>query len=183
VVDAARQVFGAKGYDGATMRDVAERSGMLHGSLYAHYDSKSELYFEVVAVEMQEFVDALAPVVDSDVSPSDKLRAAMRLHIGHRVRPGLGSFADHGERPERVRKLRAEYAQLWQRIVDEGIECGEFAVSDAWAARLVAVSAADYTFYWFDPDGARSSDDVADAFTDVLLHGLTRSSEPRRWNA
>jgi AcrR family transcriptional regulator len=173
VVD-AREAFGGKGYDRAAMRDVAEPSGMLRGSVYAHYERKEQLYHEVVALEMHALIDALAPIVDSDLSPAEKLGAALRLHIGHRVRPGVGSFDDRPGRPEHVRRLRAEYAGLWQRIVDEGVEHGAFAASDPWAARLVALSAADYTLLWFDPEGPRSSDEVANAFTDMLLQGLER---------
>ena len=36
IIDAAARVFREKGYDGATLRDIAKEAGLLPGSLYYH---------------------------------------------------------------------------------------------------------------------------------------------------
>ncbi|SNT55375.1 TetR/AcrR family transcriptional regulator, transcriptional repressor for nem operon [Asanoa hainanensis] len=43
-VDAAMGVFRAKGYEGASMRDLAEATNLGSGSLYAAFGSKEGLY-------------------------------------------------------------------------------------------------------------------------------------------
>lgn len=44
LLDAAREVFTAAGYDSANMADIAERAGASIGSLYHHFAAKSDLY-------------------------------------------------------------------------------------------------------------------------------------------
>src|SRR5437899_2719681 len=42
----ARRVFGELGYSGATMEEIAARSGVARSLLYEHFDSLDELYLE-----------------------------------------------------------------------------------------------------------------------------------------
>ena len=51
--EAARALFIERGFDGATLRAIAERAGMGASSIYRHVQSKEELLIEELA-EMQE---------------------------------------------------------------------------------------------------------------------------------
>ncbi|TVT21307.1 TetR/AcrR family transcriptional regulator [Amycolatopsis acidiphila] len=44
LLEAAREVFSAAGYDAANMVDIADRAGASIGSLYHHFAAKSDLY-------------------------------------------------------------------------------------------------------------------------------------------
>jgi TetR/AcrR family transcriptional regulator, mexJK operon transcriptional repressor len=48
VLDAARELFFAEGFDAVTMEGVAELAGISKGTLYARYDSKDLLFTAVV---------------------------------------------------------------------------------------------------------------------------------------
>jgi AcrR family transcriptional regulator len=48
ILDVAEQLFAERGYDGATLRDVATRVGVRAPSLYNHFASKDELYAAVL---------------------------------------------------------------------------------------------------------------------------------------
>ncbi len=48
ILDVAEEVFADKGFDGATLRDVADGVGIRIPSLYNHYDSKESLYAAVL---------------------------------------------------------------------------------------------------------------------------------------
>ena len=50
---AARELFRERGFDGATLRAIAERAGMGASSIYRHVQSKEELLIEELA-DMQE---------------------------------------------------------------------------------------------------------------------------------
>src|SRR5438874_2543096 len=47
IVDAAAKVFGAHGYERATLDEIASIVGMQKGSLYYHISSKEELLFSI----------------------------------------------------------------------------------------------------------------------------------------
>ena len=48
ILEEATRLFGAQGYTGTTMRDIAAAVGVLPGSLYAHIDGKETLLLEIV---------------------------------------------------------------------------------------------------------------------------------------
>jgi len=47
IIDAAEQVFFSKGYDLATMDDVAEKAELSKGTLYLYFKSKEDLYLSI----------------------------------------------------------------------------------------------------------------------------------------
>jgi len=48
ILDAAREVFAARGFPGATMAMIAERAGLGTASLYRYYPGKDELFGAIV---------------------------------------------------------------------------------------------------------------------------------------
>jgi AcrR family transcriptional regulator len=44
ILDAARDVFGEMGYEGASVRDIIRRTGLSVGAFYNYYRSKEEVY-------------------------------------------------------------------------------------------------------------------------------------------
>jgi AcrR family transcriptional regulator len=51
LVDAAARVFARRGYEGATIADIARQAGLSTGAIYAHYRSKAELLTEAVRAQ------------------------------------------------------------------------------------------------------------------------------------
>ena len=47
-MDIACQIFAEKGFDGATLQDIADRFGVLKGSLFHYIQSKDDLLFEII---------------------------------------------------------------------------------------------------------------------------------------
>ncbi len=48
ILDAAEAVFAASGYDGATMREIAERAGVAQGLIHYHFSNKQKLFESVI---------------------------------------------------------------------------------------------------------------------------------------
>jgi hypothetical protein len=66
-----------------------------------------------------------------------------------------------------LRRLRRRYERLWEEIV------GDLpGAADPRFARLLVLSAANWTYTWYRPEGPLSPEEVADRFTDLLLAGL-----------
>lgn len=174
LVDEATLLFSRQGYRGTTMRDLAEAVGMLPGSLYAHIRTKEDLLYEVVLRAAGEFLDGVAAAAASTDRPEEKLRAAMQAHV--RVVAGDVDAArvfHHewtmltGERRQEIVELRDRYETLWDDII--GGLPGKLPRK---LARLLVLSAANWVYTWYDPNGPLSPDQVADGYTDLLLRGL-----------
>ncbi|MFE2998610.1 TetR/AcrR family transcriptional regulator [Nocardia sp. NPDC059246] len=57
ILDSARRLFGAKGYHGTSMRDVAQDAAVSEGLLYRYFSAKSMLFEEAVRVPYRGFIE------------------------------------------------------------------------------------------------------------------------------
>src|SRR5215216_3947408 len=48
ILDAATRVFAAKGFNGATIRDVARQAGVADGTIYNYFTNKEALLFGIL---------------------------------------------------------------------------------------------------------------------------------------
>ena len=54
ILAAATALFSGRGYEGATIRDIAKAAGMSTGAVFASFADKSDLFGEIAAVEQAE---------------------------------------------------------------------------------------------------------------------------------
>jgi AcrR family transcriptional regulator len=71
LIEAAAAVIGEKGFDRASLAEIASRAGMTRGAVYGNYRNKEELFLDVVA----EFWKPILP----PVQPSMSLKQQMRV--------------------------------------------------------------------------------------------------------
>ena len=77
----AARLFGAKGYERTSMRDIASAFGILPGSLYHHFASKDALFIAVYAAGVAQILDAVSRAVADQHTPWDRLEAACVAHL------------------------------------------------------------------------------------------------------
>jgi len=59
VLDAARGLFAERGYEPATIRDIAKGAGMSTGAVFANFQDKAELFEAVLTEDMTKLADTL----------------------------------------------------------------------------------------------------------------------------
>lgn len=84
ILDACVEAFGAGGFHGATMKEIAERAGISQTGLLHHFDSKAELLVEVLAAHERETAAIVREADDLDI-----LRTQLRVVHANEARPGL----------------------------------------------------------------------------------------------
>ena len=94
ILDGARKVFLAHGFDGASMGEIAKAAGVSKGTLYVYFDSKETLFEALTLAERGSLAEALFRL-DED---SPDTRAVLRK---------LGiSFLEMMVRPDHVSSVR-----------------------------------------------------------------------------
>ena len=71
ILDVALEVFGTRGYHGASMNEIAEAAGVTKPVLYQHFDSKDELFAALIEDVGTRMRDTIAK--ESPMSPSRAL--------------------------------------------------------------------------------------------------------------
>lgn len=73
ILDAAERVFFAKGFDVATMDEVADSAELSKGTLYLYFKSKEDLYLGVNVRALEKLYEILTHAESSELSGLDQL--------------------------------------------------------------------------------------------------------------
>jgi AcrR family transcriptional regulator len=74
IVRAAEKVFLSKGYDDATMDEIAEEAELSKGTLYLYFKGKEDVHAQIVAKGMDVLFGLLKQVVDPQSNGMSKLQ-------------------------------------------------------------------------------------------------------------
>ncbi len=89
IVEAAREVFSEKGYDGTTIDNVAARSEFAKATLYKFFRTKEELYLSVVEDVFAEINGIAEKAMEEDLPVREKFGLFIHRLITH--------FSDHAD--------------------------------------------------------------------------------------
>ena len=138
VFESAECVFGQKGFEHATMQDIAREAGISLKTLYAAFPGKQELYEDIQRVRGRAFMDRVAAAIDGDAEPLDRLHQAVTAYVSflfeHRdwLRIHLRSRVSWGMRPSE--QYAADYWEegltAFADILREGSESALFYPGD-----------------------------------------------------
>ena len=178
----AAGLFAEKGFKNTTVRDIADASGILSGSLYHHFDSKESMVDEILSSFQEELFGKYDEVLASDDDARTKIERAVRLSFEaidrHRHEVAifqneadyLGSFERFGYLAER----HAQSREVWMTLLTQGVEAGalrkdldieltyRFIRDTVWVA-----------VRWYRPGKSLSHDDIADQYLHILLDGIS----------
>jgi AcrR family transcriptional regulator len=73
VLDAARALFAERGYDPATIRDIAKGAGMSTGAVFANFQDKAELFEAVLTEDLQGAANVLREGASREAPVRDRL--------------------------------------------------------------------------------------------------------------
>ena len=60
ILQVAEQLFSSKGYEGTSLREIAEKTGIKQPSLYAHYANKEAIYHGVIDKALEPFIELMS---------------------------------------------------------------------------------------------------------------------------
>lgn len=183
LLEAALSIFSDKGYDGATLQDIADRIGILKGSLYYYYQSKEDILYDVLKMVHDEHLANVRMLMQKPGTPMRKLhallaghaafvcanleRATVFVHEMNRL-PLERQVVIHGSDPP--------YQRVFRRAIAEAQKSGEVAPElNAKLAALWILGSLNWLHRWYRPDRGRSPEDVGRSFADQLTRGIGAS--------
>ena len=179
IVEATRQ-FVERGFDGTSMREIADACGVTKAALYYHYPGKADLLLDILGAYLDAMAQAVAVGRASDPSPAAQLRAVIAGLFGF---PPEGravirlALHDLRHLPEADRSgFGASYHERFLNpladIVRDGIAAGEFPAHDPMTIVWIILGML-YPFLSRRPAEGTEQQTMAELL-DVLLNGLRR---------
>jgi len=81
IAQAAKEVFAERGYQGATLEEIAQRAGMAKATIYLYYRNKDELFLHVVEELVTLVTAATAQEALTAKPPLEKLYDMVRSKV------------------------------------------------------------------------------------------------------
>jgi AcrR family transcriptional regulator len=91
LLDAATEVFVARGYHAAAMDEIAERAGVSKPVLYQHFPGKQDLYLALLDESVERLIEAVAAAIRSTSENRQRVNATFAAYFGY-VAEHSGTF-------------------------------------------------------------------------------------------
>ncbi len=150
----AAELFVKHGYSGTSIRDIAQRTGLLPGSVYHYFPAKEDLFIAVHREGFRQLIARVEEIVRSEADPWRRIELACAAHIEAAVGDnsiqritGTGLFSIHEEQLQRRLKAdREHYEQIFRRLV---ADLGLPRAIDRSLFRLALLGALNWAHVWY----------------------------------
>ena len=185
LIEAALRVFSRVGFAAAKMDDVADEAGVSKGTVYLYFESKEQLFEEVVKVTMVPLLDeGVASLVEPDKSATDRLKQHLKFFYSKildsdrrnimRLIMAEGPNFPHLAEFYHANVLSRGQA-LIQAIIEDGVARGEFREMPKHGLMQNVVAGAIVAGTWklvFDQFQPLDLDAYFETHIDLILNGL-----------
>ena len=179
ILKSSAKLFREKGYEAASMRDIAKELGIEAASLYSHIKSKDELLETICFRMADELLKAIDEVNDVYFNAEEKLASAIKNHV--KIMTGdldaSSVFIREWRRLPKSKldefiKLRNKYEEGFTQILINGENENVFEAPDKKFAVLTILSTVNWITEWYSPKGNMTPDEISDHLYRFITTGL-----------
>jgi AcrR family transcriptional regulator len=177
IVEAAGHLFARRGFQGASIADLAADCGTSKALIYHYFGSKEDILYEVMAAHLDDLVDAADDAMRAG-GARERLRALthsfMQLYMdaqdSHKVLLNeLGNLPED-RRAEVVGKQRRIIAVAESLVREIRPDTNPITLPLA----MLFFGMINWTHTWFRPGGNVRPEELANLATNLMLGGLDR---------
>jgi AcrR family transcriptional regulator len=181
ILETARAVFCERGYADAAIAEIAERAGVVEGTIYRYFTGKRDLLTKVV----EHWYEAMLSDYDQQLRGVRGTWNRLRFMIWRHLTvihddPKMCSliFNELRSGPEyrqtAVFELNREYTTRTLTIVQEAVDSGEFrsGIPFRVVRDMIYGGVEHHIWAFMRGEGDFSPDESADAITDIIYRGL-----------
>lgn len=174
---AAAQLFARRGFQGASISDLAKTCGTSKSLIYHYFPSKDDILYEVMEAHLDALVDAADDAMQSG-SPEERLRhltlSFMQLYVGaqdsHKVLLNELDNLPADRRARVVGKQRRIIAVVETLILEIRPDVNPITLP----LTMLFFGMINWTHTWFRQGGSIDAEDLADLVIDLMLNGLNK---------
>ena len=177
----ARAVFREKGYNDAVIAEIAERAGVVEGTIYRYFAGKRDLLIKVVEHWYEEMLTDYDRQLRGITGTWNRLRYMIWRHLSlihndpamcRLIFNELRSGPEYRETT--VFELNREYTNRTLAIIQEAMDSGEFRAGiPLRVVRDMIYGGVEHHIWSFlRGEGDFSPEETADAITDIIHRGL-----------
>ncbi|TCP66461.1 TetR/AcrR family transcriptional regulator [Baia soyae] len=133
----AKELFIKKGYIATSIGDICLESGVSKGSLYYHFKSKETLFLYIIEKNAQDLTSKWQQKSNQYTDVIEKVYGFTEFYVEDFRNPLLKASEEFSAKElgkeeviEQVLEMKKRTFQIFQEIIQEGIQQGEFVAAD-----------------------------------------------------
>jgi AcrR family transcriptional regulator len=179
IVDVAAHLFARQGYSATGIAELCDAVGLGKGSLYYYIESKERLLSKIHDRVMERVLQSGADIEAIDAAPPERLRM-----LGIELVKIITQYPDHvwvflhewkalkGEERAEFKRKRRLYEDMVERVLQQGVDSGEFDIQDTRLAVHAWLGMHNYTYQWFREGGRLNAFQIANHYYEIFLNGV-----------
>jgi AcrR family transcriptional regulator len=178
VLDAATRLFLERGWNKATMQELADRLNITKPALYNWFSSKEDILRRCILLNDEMTTAAFSAAEAHPGRGIDRLRVFLERYVAVSTSE-RGAFVNRIDDREIQDEVRAEFRTIKRAIdararalVEAGVADGSIAPCDVRLATFAFMGAIQSISRWYRPDGPQNSDEIAREYSIRLISGL-----------
>lgn len=180
ILDAAIAVFGERGYQNASMDQVAERVGVTKPVLYTHFGSKRGLLLACIARARAELLEVTTAAAAAASTPEEMLRNGTLAFFDYLERQAPEwtiLYAESAVAGEAIEEIRAQQTDFIATLLAAQAPDADPLRLTGWAN--VIVGACERLALWRARSGV-TSEQATDHLMDLVWTGLAHAAQSPR---
>ncbi|HHU77079.1 MAG TPA: TetR/AcrR family transcriptional regulator [Firmicutes bacterium] len=185
ILEASAQLFKKKGYSGTSMQDIASEVGILKGSIYYYFNSKNEIFREVLDNGVNPVLKNAALIIAEKSTPKEKLRKLIHHHMGYVMDHNYSLVIFFQEREKlpaaqmkKYLEKRDHYENIFREVLREGIEQGDFPDVNVTLTVFAILGMCNWIIQWYNPKGAQNSEDIKEHMEYLIFDRMLNPKMP-----
>lgn len=177
LLEVARREFVEHGYGGASIRSIAQKTGVSLSAMYYHYASKQELLAAMLNSGMDSFERRVVEEFEAkDPTPTGRLlgyvASLVRFRTLEQEQSQLVQTETRNLEPQYLaayRERQRQSSEPLRRAVADGVASGEFRTpfpEDSYRSILGMCNA---IAHWYEPDGGLAVEDIVLRYQQLAL--------------
>ncbi|MCY6414009.1 TetR/AcrR family transcriptional regulator [Acinetobacter sp. VNH17] len=180
VLAASARLFREKGFERASVREIARACGILPGSLHYRYRSKDDILVDMMQLAIERTIHGIIEATSMIQDPLKKMKSALHAHLNvlmsgdDMVYVLLFEWRSlHGAAREQMIAERDRYEQYWHAILNELKTQGFIRKDvDVDLLRLIGLGAINWAATWYKDNGKYNLEQIADAIWQMMTRGI-----------
>lgn len=129
IIELAAPLFNQRGFEGCSMQDILNATGLKKGGIYRHFSSKEELAAEAFRYSLSQAFRIRLPALDTQLNSVERLRTLIELFVeAPSPVPGgcpiLNTAIEADDGNLVLRQLAREGLESWRNKISEIIRAG-----------------------------------------------------------
>ncbi len=179
---AAARLFAQKGYNGVSMREISETTGLSKPTIYYYFGNKEGIYTALVETGLHYQMDLFQEIFNRDIPIKEKIVEVLKLRFRQvKEFPEFAKFfvilftsAEKLPFLEKFFKEADLRRQMFVELIKEGVRKGEFGprLNPDLIAEIILAALTHFVIKQLNSQEEILSDYLAEEIVEILFRGM-----------